>query len=219
MLLWHISLLANSTQETIVSIQQDSDNYSSTLLFIYAKNCDDFFVRITSAIEKLCLDIVAARIHFTSDNKYPLVTLHLLNADGKPIVDTNDIFLIQKAVEKSLSEKQLEKKLTSNTQHYRMPRQLKYFDTPTRVNFSQDEARQQTVITLTTADSPGLLTHISQIFYEQDIHLHSARIATLGEEVEDIFHITLNNGRLLNDIKGQEKLEQALQKRLTSSSN
>ena len=219
MLLWHISLLANSTQETIVSIQQDSDNYSSTLLFIYAKNCDDFFVRITSAIEKLCLDIVAARIHFTSDNKYPLVTLHLLNSDGKPIVDTDNIFLIQKAVEKSLSEKQLEKKLTSNTQHYRMPRQLKYFDTPTRVNFSQDEARQQTVITLTTADSPGLLTHISQIFYEQDIHLHSARIATLGEEVEDIFHITLNNGRLLNDIKGQEKLEQALQKRLTSSSN
>jgi [protein-PII] uridylyltransferase len=216
MLLWHIGLLANSTQKTIVSIQQDSNNYSSTLLFIYAKNCDDFFVRITSAIEKLRLDIVAARIHFTNDNKYPLVTLHLLNAAGKPILDRNDTFLIQEAVEKSLSEKQLGRQLKSNTQHYRLPRQLKYFDTPTRVNFSQNEARQQTVITLKTADSPGLLTHISQVFYEQDIHLHSARIATLGEEVEDIFHITLNNGMLLDNIKRQEKLEQALQKRLQS---
>ena len=217
MLLWHISLLANNTKKTVVSIQQDGNN-SSTLLFIYAKNCDDFFVRITSAIEKLCLDIVAARIHFTNDNQYPLVTLHLLNANGKPILDADDTFLIQKSVEKSLSEKQLGRQLKSNTQHYRTPRQLKYFDTPTRVNFSQDEARQQTVITLTTADSPGLLTHISQVFYEQGIHLHSARITTLGEEVEDIFHITLNNGLLLDNSKMQEKLEQTLQKRLETSS-
>ncbi len=215
-LLWHIDLLANNKRQTVVSIQQDLDNNSSTLLFIYAKNCDDFFVRITSAIEKQRLDIVAARIHFTNDNKYPLVTLHLLNSNGKPISDDDDIYLLQEAVEKSLCDQQPERQLKTNPQHYRIPRQLKYFDTPTRVSYSQDEARQQTVITLITADQPGLLTHISQVFYEHGIHLHSARIATLGEEVEDIFHITLENGLLLDNIKQQKILEFALQKRLAS---
>lgn len=215
-LLWHINLLADNKQQTVVSIQQDSDNNSSTLLFIYAKNCDDFFVRITSAIEKQRLDIVAARIHFTKDNKYPLVTLHLLNSNGKPISDDDDVYLLQKAVEKSLYKQRSARQQAVNRQHYRIPRQLQYFDTPTRVSYSQDETRKQTVITLTTADHPGLLTRISQVFYEYGIHLHSARITTLGEEVEDIFHITLDNGLLLDDIKQQKTLELALQKRLGS---
>jgi [protein-PII] uridylyltransferase len=70
------------------------------------------------------------------------------------------------------------------------------------------------VITLKTADSPGLLTQISQVFYEQNIHLHSARIATLGEEVEDIFHVTLADKQAFDDTTLQKKLVTELQKRL-----
>jgi [protein-PII] uridylyltransferase len=205
---WHISLLANNPQESIVAIKQHRNN-SSTLLFIYAKNRNDFFMRITSAIEKLRLDIVSARIYFSKDDQYSLTTLYLLSADGKPISNKNDIDLIQTAVKKSLTDQ-----LNIDRQYYRMPRQLKYFNTPTRVSFTQDKTRQQTLKTLKTADSPGLLTHISQVFYEHRIHLHNARIATLGEEVQDIFHITLANGALLDDIELQKKLEKELQLRL-----
>jgi len=211
MLYWHIRLLANHGPQTktIVSIQDDR-HHSTTSLFIYAKNNDDLFIRITSALENLRLNIVSAKIYLTNDNQYSLITLHLLNTQGHPIDNDHDLDLIQKTVEKSLKTKTFK----INNQHYRTPRQLKYFDTPTRVNFSQDEARQQTVITLKTADSPGLLTDISQVFYEHNIHLHSARIATLGEEVEDIFHITLLEGQLLDNAKLQQKLAKELQLRL-----
>jgi [protein-PII] uridylyltransferase len=211
MLRWHISLLANNKQPPLIAIQKDSHNNSSTLLFIYEKNRDDFFVRITSAIEKTHLNIVAARIHFTQDNQHSLVTLHLLNTNGKPVSNNNDLAFIRTAVEKSIKSNQP----NINRQHYRIPRQLKYFDTPTRVSFSQDKTHQQTVITIKTADAPRLLTHISQVFYEHGIHLHSARIATLGEEVEDIFHISLAQGKPLEDIELQKTLEEALQQRLT----
>ena len=208
MLNWHIRLLANHKPQskTIVSIQHDG-HHSTTSLFIYVKNREDFFIRITSALENLRLNIVSAKIYLTNDDQYSLVTLHLLNTDGNPINNNDDLHLIQIAVEKSLNKEIFK----LNNQHYRTPRQLKYFDTPTRVSFSQDETRQQTVITLKTADSPGLLTHISQVFYEQSIHLHSARIATLGEEVEDIFHVTLLDGRLLDSTKLQQKLAKELQ--------
>ncbi|MCK5897117.1 MAG: [protein-PII] uridylyltransferase [Cocleimonas sp.] len=211
MLCWHISLLANNKQHPLIAIQQDDNSNSSTLLFIYERNHDDFFVRITLAIEKMQLNIVAARIYFTKDDQYSLVTLHLLNTNGKPISDKNDIAFIQTAVEKSIKNIQP----NISRQHYRIPRQLKYFDTPTRVSFSQDKTHQQTVITIKTADSPRLLTHISQVFYEHGIHLHSARIATLGEEVEDIFHISLSQGKPLEDSELQTALKEALQQRLT----
>jgi [protein-PII] uridylyltransferase len=206
---WHISLLANNQQQSIIAVKQNKNN-GSTLLFIYAKNKNDFFLRITAAIEQLQLNIVAASIHSTKNDQNSLITLHLLNTEGKPINNQDDMHLVQTAVEKNINDEQF----NINHQHYRIPRQLKYFDTPTRVGFSQDETRQQTVITLTSADSPGLLTRISQVFYEHRIHLHSARISTLGEEVEDIFHITLANGMLLDDIKVQKELAKELQLRL-----
>ena len=210
MLLWHARCIIPKSNQTVISIQQDSNNNSSTLLLIYAKNREDFFVRISSAIEQLRLSIVAARIHSTTDDRYALDTLHLLNTDGKPISDADDMALIVKAVRKTLDDPEF----TLNTQYYRTPRQLKYFNTPTRIRFAQNIKKQKTIITITTADSPGLLSRISQVFHKQGIHVHSARISTLGEQVEDIFHITLKNQQLLDDIEQQKQLEVAMQKHL-----
>lgn len=209
-LLWHISELATNKADTVVTMKQDSNNHSSTLLLLYAKNTNDFFVRVTSALEQLCLSIVAARIHSTQDDEYALDTLHLLNADGIPITDSHDLGVIKEAVGKVIQEPDF----NACTDHYRTPRQLKYFDTPTRIHFSQNTRRKQTVITISTADSPGLLTRISQVFYEQGIIVHSARISTLGEQAEDIFNITLDDDQLLDDVEKQAVLKEALQERL-----
>ena len=210
MLLWHISQLVGKEDQSVIAMTQDSNNNSSTLLLLYTQNTNDFFVRITSALEQLRLSIVAARIHSTQGDEYSLDTLHLLNADGVPITGARDLSIIKDAVEKAL----LAPDVNPNTDHYRTPRQLKYFDTPTRVQFRQNNHRQTTVITITTADSPGLLTRISQVFYEQGIVVHSARISTLGEQAEDIFNITLANDQLLDDPDRQKALEEALQENL-----
>ncbi|MCK5902136.1 MAG: [protein-PII] uridylyltransferase [Cocleimonas sp.] len=207
---WHMTQLVGNEGKTIIAIEQDCNNNSSTLLLIYTKTRIDFFARITSAIEQLCLNIVAARIYSTQDEQYALDTLHLLNMDSKLITDPDDIQRIKKAVAKSLSDEHF----SFNPQHFRQARQLKYFDTPTRVHFNHNKARQQTIITITTSDSPGLLTRISQVFYQQDIQVHSARITTLGEQAEDIFNITRGNHQLLDDPTDQEKLTVALQEAL-----
>ncbi len=214
MLLWHAKQITPNHHQTVIAVKQDSNNNSSTLLLIYAKNCDDFFVRISAAIEQLQLSIVAARIHSTNDDSYALDTLHLLSPEGKPIADADDIALLIKAVEKSLNDPNF----SLNTKHYRTPRQLKYFNTITRISFTQNTKKQKTVITINTADSPGLLSRISQVFHEQGVHVHSARISTLGEQAEDIFHITLKNQTLLEDIQQQKQIEQALQEHLKGES-
>ena len=214
MLLWHVKQITPKSNQTVISVQQDSNNNSSTLLLIYAKSCDNFFVRISAAIERLCLSIVAARIYSSNDDVYALDTLHLLNTEGKPITDKDDIALIIKAVEKSLNDPDF----SLDTKYYRTPRQLKYFNIPTRVHFAQNLKKHKTIITINTADSPGLLSRISHVFYEQGLHVHSAKISTLGEQVEDIFHVTLKDHTLLDDIAQQKKIEQALQEYLKGES-
>jgi [protein-PII] uridylyltransferase len=43
---------------------------------------------------------------------------------------------------------------------------------------------------LTTLDRPGLLAEIGAVFERCDIRLQSAKISTVGAEVDDVFFIT-----------------------------
>ena len=79
-------------------------------------------------------------------------------------------------------------------------RQARMFTTPTRVNFSPGKSEEQTVFELITADRPGLLSKVGQIFIEQGINIASAKIMTIGERAEDVFYISdISSGRSLTD--------------------
>ena len=56
-----------------------------------------------------------------------------------------------------------------------------------------------TMLEVISPDRPGLLARIARVFIEFGIRLNNARIATLGERVEDIFFITDQEGIALCD--------------------
>jgi hypothetical protein len=78
-------------------------------------------------------------------------------------------------------------------------RQARMFATPTRVNFSPSKSENQTVFELITADRPGLLSNVGQVFTEQGINITSAKIMTIGERAEDVFYISDLAGRALTE--------------------
>ena len=45
------------------------------------------------------------------------------------------------------------------------------------------------MITIETADRPGLLVDIAKVFFKKDMSIFSSRINTLGDKVEDTFEI------------------------------
>ena len=221
-LVWHTSKILKGNQQYNVSlitdIQENKRKEYSTLL-IYTPDTKDIFVKIISAIEQHRLNVVAAHIN-SGKNGYALNTFFLLNADGKPLSPAHEKDQLLATVEKNLQQEGL----SYNFDHHRMPRQLKHFNSPTTVTFSEDEVmdkevhRKRTIITIRTGDSPGVLTRIGHVFNEQGLNIHSAKISTLGEIAEDIFQVTTRSGKRINDPEKQEIIRKALIERLSFQS-
>ena len=62
-------------------------------------------------------------------------------------------------------------------------------------------------MSISASDRPGLLYAVARVLAENGVRLHTAKIATLGERVEDIFLIS---GRSLGDAVFLVRLEQAI---------
>ena len=62
-----------------------------------------------------------------------------------------------------------------------------------------DLNKGHTVLEVITPDRPGLLARLGTIFNDYNIRLQNAKIATLGERVEDVFFITDEEDRPIND--------------------
>jgi [protein-PII] uridylyltransferase len=79
------------------------------------------------------------------------------------------------------------------------------------VSILSDEKGAHFVLSLTTADRPGLLYIVAETLAEHHASLHTAKIATLGERAEDVFLIS---GAELNDSNQRIRLETSLINRL-----
>ena len=64
---------------------------------------------------------------------------------------------------------------------------------------STDEARNQSVLEVSTPDRPGLLARLGRIFTDFDLELQAAKIQTWGERVEDVFFLTNDTQQAIRD--------------------
>ena len=97
----------------------------------------------------------------------------------------------------------------------RVPRQLKHFAFAPQVTIHNDAHRQVTVLELSAPDRPGLLARVGHIFLEFDLSLQNAKIATLGERVEDVFFITDAHNHPLSDPQLCSRLQEAIVQHLS----
>jgi [protein-PII] uridylyltransferase len=206
---WHMKEIYHAEKKKTVIRIREAAKGTSTQLFIYTKDKDALFPKICAALEQMQLNIVAAHLA-TGLNGYALDTIIFLNSEGKPVTLESDRKVILKTIKRSLKDKSF----NMDESHYRIPRQLQYFDTPTKVHFSQNNSNKQTVLTLHTADNPGLLSRVSEVFYKKGVVVHNARIATLGEQAEDIFYLTTLGNQQITDKDMQKDISDAIKETL-----
>ncbi|MDR5906323.1 [protein-PII] uridylyltransferase [Franzmannia qiaohouensis] len=189
----------------LISVPTEDMAEGGTKVFIHTRSVDDLFAATAAAMEQLGLSIHDARIA-TSSNDWTLNTFIVLDDDGEAIRDRERIEAIRRHLVEELDDPDDYPQIV--TRH--TPRQLKHFKVPTQVLIEQDPANERTLLELTAPDRPGLLARVGRIFMEQDIALSAAKIATLGERVEDVFFITTKGGEPLTDPERQQRLRERL---------
>jgi len=91
----------------------------------------------------------------------------------------------------------------SPTSNIKLSKKIKKpFQIVTKINFSEDKNLMKTLLCIETLDQPKLLVKIAKSFLDLNIDVHSARITTLGERVEDNFQLLdSKNGKFLTKNK------------------
>jgi [protein-PII] uridylyltransferase len=187
----------------------------ATQVFFRTPTPPNLFALVAVTIERLQLNIQDARLYQT-DNGHIMGTYYVLESDGELIGnDPQRVDEISSTLSQALSEGQAPQTFSQR----RVTRRLKHFDQPTEVKISNNDNKQCTIVEVITPDRPGVLARIGQVFLEFHLQLQNAKIATLGERVEDVFFITDDNGHPLGTQAQHEELSAALCSHLDQSAN
>ncbi|NOY66168.1 MAG: [protein-PII] uridylyltransferase [Gammaproteobacteria bacterium] len=192
---WHMQSIVNINTSSLplVCVRYDKLR-GSTAIFIYASIKSEQFAATTATLEKAGLDIVDARI-LSSKNNYSLDTYLVLDVHTEQKSSIKRLDEIKQLIKQALNEK-------SDYQgkiHRHPPRQHKHFDVKTEIRFSLDKNKQRTIVEITTADRPGLLSKIGEAFKTCEIELQNAKIVTIGMRIEDVFYITNKDNEPLTE--------------------
>ena len=183
-----------------------------TEIFLHTKNRQGLFADSVAALDQLNLDIVDASIA-TSGGDYCFNSYIVLEQDGSPVTQDKRRDDVRTYLEKALAGGATGQ---DGGPARLISRQLKQFVQPTRVDLTNPEDSEQSILTIAASDRPGLLALLGRMFLELDIVVHQARIATLGERVEDIFLITDQEDRPITDPTQIDRIVTKLGERIDS---
>ncbi len=172
---------------------------------VYVKDQEDLFARICAYFEKHGFSIWDARIH-TTRHGYALDTFQI---SGSNLVDEGGSYRdIIQLVEFELSAALTNADPLPNPSMGRLSRQSRTFPIQPRVHMVPDERGQYYTLALSASDRTGLLYTISRVLAKHQVSIHTARINTLGERVEDV--LLLDAANLGKNPKLQIQLETEL---------
>lgn len=209
-IVWHTQEVIDHKEfSNLIAIKsgEDPELEGATKIFVRTQNRDNVFAAAVAAMDQMRLSIQDARIYHTEVDNYTVDTFYVLDENNQPIGD--DPQTLQAITDKLSEELELLDNYPAIIKR-RTPRQLKSFAIPTRASISNNINANSTILEVITPDRPGLLALIGRIFIDFEIQLQNAKIATLGERVEDIFFITDKDGQPLSDPELCERLQKEI---------
>ena len=201
----HAEIILSHENRTVVKIiEKEQESLSS--IFIHTKDRANLFATIIGILDSENINFVDAKLYGMRDG-FCTDLITISDKEEKVALESEKARTLIDKLNEALNQKLLKPKIVKR----RSPRHLKHFQIPTEINFHHDMANRWTDLEISTADRPGLLASICQVFLKHGALIKKARIATYGEKAEDRFSITskedtpfikqneLNN--LLSDLK------------------
>ncbi len=194
-------------------IRGDFVGEGATRLYIYAEDQPDLFAKTVISLSEFDLTVVAASVN-TGPTSRCFDTYTLLTHDGTPL--PRDPRLRERITHRVIEAICSGSELQPNAGRRRLPRQLQELPWPTHVSITPVGAQNPpgTTVTIVASDRPGLLATIALIFVDVGLKLVSAKIATLGERVEDTFVVLNRDDQPIGSGEETYTLQHTIRQRL-----
>jgi [protein-PII] uridylyltransferase len=211
-LAWQVAAMLSSGDAPTVVAVRPPDVRGGTELFVCTPDRDGVFAAVAATLDRMRLDVVAARAMSTRDGRV-LDSFTVLEAGSQAPVPGERAAELQAALERVLGAPALR----TQPAHRGLTRRLRHFQRPPRIDFHGGDGQPLTRLALVCSDRPGLLVAIAQAFLDARVRVHDARIATFGDQVEDFFELSDSHDAPLDEAH-QQLLREALQRRLAPGS-
>ncbi len=199
---WHTRILYHRPDAAEPVVKARLNQFGEGLqVMVYVADQPALFARLCGVFARLGYSIADAKIH-TTRNGYALDSFVLLDPTHQLPYRDMVALIEHDLVERLTKLPPLEAPMTG-----RLSRQLRHFPITPEVAIRADEKGKYHVMSVVAADRPGLLYSIALILSRHNVVLHTAKIATLGERVEDTF---LLSGAELAQSTPLVRLEQEL---------
>ncbi len=180
-----------------------------THIFIHLPSDQPLFFAIVSAFDQLGMNIVDARIPGNTkgrtDYTFDVLETQPLSQQSRE----NRLNRVRQTINQAITAGD-DFKVSAR----RTPRILKEFNARTQISIDSRANETFTLLEVVAADRPGLLAKLARVFQSHHIQIQAAKITTLGERVEDVFHIVNKNGLPMNDPDTEAQLSKAIQAEL-----
>ena len=214
-ILWHTESLDQYDPQTgpLILIEDEQSRLNTergaTHIFIHLRSDQPLFYAIVSAFDQLGMSIVDARIPGNvkgrTDYTFDVLDASIRTLNSGP----TSADVIRQTLIKAMDSGD-----DFRVAPRRTPRALKEFNLRTSISLDTQGSDAFTVLEVVAADRPGLLAKLARIFHEHHILMQAAKITTLGERVEDVFHIVDAQGHPLGDNAQSQALAEHIQREL-----
>ena len=212
---WHTEWLADSDTASDVGVvdvrrRENGDGVEAAL---YTPQTKRTFAHATAVLDELGMTIMDARV-IPLEKGYSIDSFVFMELDERVDIDEARVNKIRRLLTRVLTAHDDSEVTVTRA----LPRQARMFTTKTTVDFGPSLSSDNTVLEIVAADRPGLLSKIGRVFIEQCVDIEAAKIMTIGERAEDVFYISDESGRPLDEA-AQIELREALLARLDSNLN
>ncbi|TMN25582.1 [protein-PII] uridylyltransferase [Pseudoxanthomonas sp. X-1] len=182
-LAWQAAALVDVRHgQTLVQVRLIDDNARAMEVFVHSPDRDGLFAAILVTLDKQGFAIHQARV-LVGPHGTVFDTFEVLPADTYASDDPEHL---ADALRGALAGPLDQVRAARRT----VPRQLRHFRFPPRLEFGATRDGRYTVLDLVAPDRPGLLAQVAQVLRGQHLRVHDARIATFGERAEDLFQLS-----------------------------
>ncbi|MGA7595583.1 MAG: [protein-PII] uridylyltransferase [Gallionella sp.] len=182
---WHTRLLAYKVNTPDPVVKARLSRFGEGLqVMVYCTDRRGLFARICVFFARMSFTIVEAKIH-TTLHGYALNSFQVMEATRSNTAYRD----IMTYIEFELAQQIVQDKPVSPAATGRVSRQMKHFPLATEVEIRPDN-KGMMILSLVAGDRPGLLARIALVLEKHNIHLHRAKINTLGSRAEDVFWIS-----------------------------